>query len=181
MRAATLGSSATMEAAVLGSNEKMVVVMEQLMALDRKESELARLRETPGIHHAAGYRVIAIVFALFLGLALADMFIVRGRIGDFLQWTILATAAAIVIFYGVKGYFVEADVRIGYSVYQVMAVILAMIAITALDLFLFFGARSLGAVQWGKMPRRSQYVLVLLAVAFTRLGGSVAPEDEPNT
>jgi len=39
--------------------------------------------------------------------------------------------------------------------------------ITAIDLFLFFGAASLGTVAWGKMPVRSQYVLVLLAVVFT--------------
>jgi hypothetical protein len=80
---------------------------------------------------------------------------------------ILATAAGIVVYFGVRGYFVEADVRIGYSVYQVMAVLFAMLVITALDLYLFFGAKSLGSVQWGKMPRRSQYTLVLLATVFT--------------
>ncbi len=61
----------------------------------------------------------------------------------------------------------EADVRIGYSVYQVMAVLFAMAVVVALDLYLFFGAPSLGRVEWGRMPRRSQYVLVLLAAVFT--------------
>ena len=167
LRAEIQGSAASLEGAVLASEQMMVVVMEELAALNQKESELTALRETPGIHHAAGYRVIAIVFAVFLGLALTDMFVVRGRMGDLLQWSILATAAAIVVYYGIKGYFVEAAVRIGYSVYQVMAVLFAMIVITAIDLFLFFGAKSLGAVEWGKMPRRSQYVLVLLALTFT--------------
>jgi len=166
-RAVMLGSNDTLEHAVLGSNEKMVVVLKQLRDIERKESELAKLSETPGIHHAAGFRVIALVFAAFLGLALLDMFVVRGRIGDILQWAILAAAVAIVVFYGVNGYFVEAEVRIGYSVYQVMAVLFALTTITALDLFLFLGARSLGPVEWGKMPGRSQYVLVLLAVVFT--------------
>jgi len=34
-------------------------------------------------------------------------------------------AAAIVLFFGIRGYFVEAIVRIGYSVYQVGAVLAA--------------------------------------------------------
>ncbi|MFQ5791377.1 MAG: hypothetical protein ACE5JI_12975, partial [Acidobacteriota bacterium] len=69
--------------------------------------------------------------------------------------------------YGVLGYFVDAEVRIGFSVYQVMAVLFAITAVTAIDLFIFFGAASLGKVEWGKVPERSQYVLVLLAVVFT--------------
>jgi len=104
--------------------------------------------------------VLAVLFGLLLGLALLDMFVVRGRIGDLLQWTILAIAAGIVVYFGVRGYFVPADVRIGYSVYQVMAVLFALITVTAIDLFLFFGAQSLGPIQWGTMPRRSQYALV---------------------
>src|SRR6266496_4374306 len=42
-----------------------------------------------------------------------------------------------------------------------------MLVVTALHLNIFFQAKSLGAIQWGKMPLRSQYVLVLLAVTFT--------------
>ncbi|MBI2194131.1 MAG: cytochrome ubiquinol oxidase subunit I [Planctomycetes bacterium] len=157
----------SLRAAIVGTSEKMATQLDKLKELGRKQSELEKLAQTPGIHHAAGFRVIAIIFAAFLGLALLDMFVVRGRIGGLLQWVILATAAGIVLFYGIRGYFVEAEVRIGFSVYQVMAVLFAMISITAIDLFIFFGAKSLGPVEWGKMPRRSQYVLVLLAVVFT--------------
>ena len=157
----------TLRATILGTDQPIASVMDQLKELGHKESQLEKLSLTPGIHHAAGFRVIAIIFASFLSLAMVDMFVLRGRIGGLLQATIMMTAAGIVIFYGIKGYFVEAEVRIGYSVYQVMAVLFAMIVITALDLFLFFGAKSLGKVQWGKMPRRSQYVLVALAVVFT--------------
>lgn len=166
-RAAVLGTSESIQEAVLSSNETMSVVTERLLELQNKETELELLQATPGIHHAAGFRVIAVVFSFFLACALLDMFVLRGRIGDLLQWTILATSAGIVVFYGIMGYSVAADVRIGYSVYQVMAVLFAMVVITALDLFLFFGAKSLGEVRWGQMPPRSQYVLVLLAVVFT--------------
>jgi len=167
LRAGVLGQNDTIEEAVLRTDQKMNAVLEQLRELQRKESELEKVRQTPGIHHAAGFRVLAVLFSLLLGLALLDMFVVRGRIGDLLQWTILAIAAGIVVYFGVRGYFVPADVRIGYSVYQVMAVLFALITVTAIDLFLFFGAQSLGPIQWGTMPRRSQYALVLLATVFT--------------
>jgi len=166
-RAAILGPHDTLEEAVLASSQKMAVVADLLRELARKESEAEELRSTPGLHHAAGYRLIAVIFALLLALALLDMFVLRGRSGDLLQWAILSAAALIVLFFGVKGYFVEVEVRIGYSVYQVMAVLFAILVVTAIDLFLFFGSRSLGEVEWGNMPRRSQYVLLLLAVVFT--------------
>ncbi len=167
LRASLRGSEETVEAAVLATSAKMDSVLPRLEELDRQEAELEELRRTPGIHHAAGYRVIALIFLALLVLALLDMLVIRGRIGGLLQWLIMGVAAGIVVFFGVKGYFVDAEVRIGYSVYQVMAVLFAIVAVTALDLFLFFGAASLGKVEWGRMPRRSQYVLVLLAVAFT--------------
>ncbi|HLE03650.1 MAG TPA: cytochrome ubiquinol oxidase subunit I, partial [Anaerolineales bacterium] len=53
----------------------------------------------------------------------------RGRLG---QWIILGSAASVVIFFGVYGYFVEATIRIGFSVYQVLAVLTALISSTAI-------------------------------------------------
>jgi hypothetical protein len=138
-----------------------------LYVLGGKEAELEKLELTPGRLHAEGYRWLTGIFVVLFGLALADMFLVRGRIGSPLQWVILGGAAAIVVYYGIDGYRVDTETRIGYSVYQVMAVLFAMLVVTAIDLFIFFGSKSLGEVEWGKMPPRSQYVLVLLGVAFT--------------
>src|SRR5262249_48761502 len=87
-------------------------------------------------------------------------------IGMLIQWTALGVAAAIVIFYGVYGYFVESLVRIGFSVYQVMAVLGAIVVVMAIDIPMFKGARSPGTI-----APRSQYVLILLAVTFTWLMG----------
>ena len=92
----------------------------------------------------------------------------RGKLGE---WLILGSAAFVVIFFGVYGYFVEATIRIGFSVYQVLAVLTALISVTAIDVVLFRGAPSLGAIQWGKMPARAQYTLILLAITFTWLMG----------
>ncbi len=91
--------------------------------------------------------------------------------GMALQWLIFAIAASIVTFYGVYGYFVESIVRIGFSVYQVLSVLGAIVLIMAIDIPMFKGARSTGAIRWGQIPPRSQYVLVLLAVTFTWLMG----------
>ncbi len=87
------------------------------------------------------------------------------------QWILLVIAAAIVTFYGVYGYFVESVVRIGFSVYQVLSVLGAIVLIMAIDIPMFRGARSTGAIRWGKIAPRSQYVLILLAVTFAWLMG----------
>jgi cytochrome bd ubiquinol oxidase subunit I len=92
------------------------------------------------------------------------------KAGHAAQLTIFATVAVFVIFLGVYGYFVEATVRIGLSVPQVLSVLFAMVAITAIDVFLFRGA-SRTEVRWGRIPAISQYVLIFIAVTFTWLMG----------
>jgi cytochrome bd ubiquinol oxidase subunit I len=92
------------------------------------------------------------------------------KTGHAAQLTIFAAAAIFVIFLGVYGYFVEASVRIGLSVPQVGSVLFAMVAITAIDIFLFRGAKT-AAVRWGRVPASSQYVLIFIAVTFTWLMG----------
>jgi cytochrome d ubiquinol oxidase subunit I len=91
--------------------------------------------------------------------------------GMAVQWAAFAVAAGIVVFYGVYGYFVESIVRIGFSVYQVGAVLGAIALVMTIDIPMFKGARSTGAIRWGQIPARSQYVLILLAVTFTWLMG----------
>jgi cytochrome bd-type quinol oxidase subunit 1 len=93
------------------------------------------------------------------------------RTGMLLQWAAFFVAAAIVVFYGVYGYFVESMVRIGFSVYQVVAVLAAIVVVMAIDIPMFKGARSTGTIRWGTIAPRSQYVLILLAVTFTWLMG----------
>jgi cytochrome bd-type quinol oxidase subunit 1 len=93
------------------------------------------------------------------------------KIGHAVQLSIFAAAAIFVIFLGVYGYFVEASVRIGLSVPQVGAVLLAMVSITAIDVFLFRRPRTTGEVRWGRIPPISQYVLIFIAVTFTWLMG----------
>jgi len=93
------------------------------------------------------------------------------RTGTLVQAGMFALAAAVVLFFGIRGYFVEAIVRIGFSVYQVLAVLSCIVFVTVIDVVMARGAQSLGAIRWGQMPPRSQYALFILAVTFTWLMG----------
>ncbi len=93
------------------------------------------------------------------------------KTGSWVQAGMFALSAGVVVFYGIYGYFVEAIVRIGFSVYQVLAVLACIIGVTVIDIILLRGAQSRGEIRWGEMPARSQYALFVLAVTFTWLMG----------
>ena len=92
-------------------------------------------------------------------------------LGHTAQFLIFAVTIIFVIIIGVVGYFVEASVRIGLSVPQVISVLAAMISVTIIDIFLFRNARIVGQIKWGEIPARAQYMLFFLAVTFTWLMG----------
>jgi cytochrome bd-type quinol oxidase subunit 1 len=99
-----------------------------------------------------------------VGLTFAN----RGTWG---QGLLFGMSAAIVISYGVYGYFVEAIVRIGFSILQVSSVLMVLVLGTTIDVIIFRGAPIVGEIQWGQIPERAQYVLFLLATSFTWLMG----------
>ena len=84
--------------------------------------------------------------------------------------TLLATIVGIVSI-GIYGYFVPAAVRVGLSVYQPLMLGAFMILFLVLDVPISRGAKSLGEIRWGQIPRISQYVLFFLAATFTWLMG----------
>jgi cytochrome bd-type quinol oxidase subunit 1 len=100
--------------------------------------------------------------------ALGLTFLNRGTIG---QWLLFAMSAVVVVFFGAYGYFVEAIVRIGFSIVQVSSVLMVLIVGTTIDVVIFRGAPVVGEIQWGKIPERAQYILFLLATSFTWLMG----------
>ena len=91
--------------------------------------------------------------------------------GTIVQGAMFVIAALIVMFYGVYGYFVSAIVRVGFSVYQVLAVLATIVGVVTINVFMMRGAESRGEIRWGQMPPRSQYALFILAVTFTWLMG----------
>src|SRR5215470_5044804 len=100
--------------------------------------------------------------------ALGLTFLNRGTLG---QWLLFAMSAVVVVSFGAYGYFVEAIVRIGFSIVQVSSVLLVLLVATTIDVVIFRGARVVGEIQWGKIPERAQYILFLLATSFTWLMG----------
>ena len=129
-----------------------------------------------GVMSAKNTVVNLMILTTFLSFVLyrrANRVSVKSWVGTGMavQWAAFFVAAAVVVFYGVYGYFVESIVRIGFSVYQVMAVLGCIVLVMAIDLPMFKGARSTGTIRWGTIAPRSQYVLILLAVTFTWLMG----------
>src|SRR5438045_3554552 len=129
-----------------------------------------------GVMSAKNTAVNLMILATFLSFLLYRRANIRpivpwAKTGTRIQGAMFAIAAGVVLFFGIRGYFVEAIVRIGYSVYQVGAVLACIIFVTLIDVLMARGAQSLGAIQWGKMPPRSQYALFILAVTFTWLMG----------
>ncbi len=94
------------------------------------------------------------------------------KVGKLLQGLIFLVASTYVIYLGVKGYTVPDEVRINiFSVRQVLVVLAVLVSVTVIDIFMFRNARKTGEIQWGKMPPRSQYALILLAVSVILLMG----------
>jgi cytochrome d ubiquinol oxidase subunit I len=88
------------------------------------------------------------------------------KTGNAIQFGIFAVVIAFVVFLGVYGYFVEASVRIGFSVPQVISVLFAMISVTIIDVFLFKNAKTRGEIRWGEIPDRAQYALFFICITF---------------
>ncbi len=93
------------------------------------------------------------------------------KAGTIVQAAMFTMSTVVVLFYGIYGYFVTAIVRIGFSVYQVAAVLTCIVGVSVIDIFVLRGAQSRGQIRWGQMPERSQYALFVLAVTFTWLMG----------
>ncbi len=88
------------------------------------------------------------------------------KMGMNIQLGIFVLVTLFVIFLGIYGYFVEASVRIGLSVPQVLSVLFAMISITFIDVLLFKNARQTGEIRWGEIGNRAQYALFFIAITF---------------
>jgi len=80
------------------------------------------------------------------------------------------TAFNVVLFLGVYGFVVmekASPLLRNVAVSQFLQLISCLILVTAIDMFLFKGAKEIGKLQWGKMTIRSQYALLLLTFVIT--------------
>ncbi len=80
------------------------------------------------------------------------------------------TAFNVVVFLGVYGFVVMEQASPflrNIAVSQFLQIISCLILVTAIDVFLFRGAKEIGKLQWGKISLRSQYALLLLTFVIT--------------
>ncbi|MBI4329937.1 MAG: cytochrome ubiquinol oxidase subunit I [Chloroflexi bacterium] len=117
----------------------------------------------------AGYFMLpAGLLLLQIGLVLAGVtltFMDRGKLAQALLFAL--TTVSVVFVLGVYGFIVMTGANPflrNIAVVQVLLMLSALLTITAIDIFLFRGAEVIGELRWGKMPARSQYVLILLCV-----------------
>lgn len=158
---------------VWATPRSMVVTLQETRAMGGTHHPVLGLLGVMSAKNTAVNLMILTTFLSFLLYRRANK--VSGKpwakTGMAIQGTLFGAAAAVVTFYGVYGYFVESIVRIGFSVYQVLAVLTAIVVIMAIDIPMFRGAEATGSIRWGRIAPRSQYVLILLAVTFTWLMG----------
>jgi len=89
------------------------------------------------------------------------------------KWGNLALAALFIgaevniIFLGIYGYYIPANVRIGLSVPQVCSTLTTLFVGVTINTLMMKNARSLGEIRWGTLSTRGAYALFLLAVSFT--------------
>ena len=135
-----------------------------MLSLDPAELDLPADRAH--YFRTVGYLLIfeCVMAVLAVILALKD----RGKLAQGLYMTV--TALSVVLFLGVYGFVVmekASPFLRNIAVSQFLQLISCIILVTAIDLYLFRGAKELGKLQWGKMTVRSQYALLLLTFVIT--------------
>lgn len=91
----------------------------------------------------------------------------RGRLAQALY--VVVTVINAVFILGVYGFVVmtAANPFLRHiAVAQFLMVITCLLIVATIDISLYRGARSVGAIRWGYMPARSQYALLLLCVGI---------------
>ncbi len=91
------------------------------------------------------------------------------RQGTTIQWSLVGLTALAITALGVYGYFAPAEVRIRTSIWQIIVLMIGIVATFVLDLFLLRGAKTVAQVRWGTLPRRGHYVLIMLAFVIVWL------------
>lgn len=97
-------------------------------------------------------------------LALKD----RGKLAQNLLMAV--TAISVTLLLGIYGFVVmekASPILRNVAVSQFLQLIACLVLVTAIDLFLFRGAKEVGTLQWGRIPVRSQYALLALAIVIT--------------
>ena len=94
------------------------------------------------------------------------------KVGNIAISSICFFAVVAIVVIGIVGFSVPTDFRVNVlTPYQVLIALALMAIVTVIDIFMYRKATTSGAINWGEMTDRSQYVLILIAITFTSLMG----------
>lgn len=158
---------------VWGTPHTMIASRQELAAMGGSHHPFLGILGVMSAKNTAVNFMILTTFLSFMMYRRANKLptVAWAKTGTMIQAAMFVLSSAVVLFYGIYGYFVEAIVRIGFSVYQVAAVLACIVGVTVIDIMMLRRADSRGEIRWGQMPERSQYSLFVLAVTFTWLMG----------
>ena len=96
----------------------------------------------------------------------------KGKLGQAILFAVTACIAVLYFWYYGFEVMQKANLVLRYlSVTQVAIVMSCLIMNAIIDVFMFRKAKLVGGIEWGKMPVRSQYALILLCVVIVILMG----------
>ncbi len=113
-----------------------------------------------------------VIQIITIAIAILLTFANKGKLAQAFLFAVTTIMAVLYFWY--YGFVVmeKANLVLRYlSVTQVSIVISCLIVNTIIDVFLFKNAKEVGGIQWGKIPLRAQYALLLLCVAIVTLMG----------
>jgi hypothetical protein len=135
-----------------------------LLGMDPAELDLPEDR-------AKYFRTVGWLLVFNCATAVVSVALALRNLGKLAQGIYLAvTAFNVVIFLGVYGFVVMEQASPflrNVAVAQFLQLISCLILVTAIDVFLFRGAKEIGTLQWGKMTVRSQFALLALTFVIT--------------
>lgn len=133
---------------------------------------LGRLGIMPAKNTAVNYLIVFTFLSFILYRRRGREPVVSwAKTGNIVITAIFVMACLNILGAGIYGYIVPNSYKIGASVPQVASTLSVLIVVMIIDIFMYKGAKSIGTIRWGTVPARSQYALIMLAVAFTWLMG----------
>jgi cytochrome bd-type quinol oxidase subunit 1 len=114
---------------------------------------------------AVNIAILGVILSFLLNRR-AGKIIPEGRKGYiYIQWLLIFLIVIVNIVVLYYSYIVPSATRIRLSIYTFLFMVPAIGLIYLFDGLLLKGARRIGEIQWGNMPPRSQYALIVVAVS----------------
>jgi hypothetical protein len=89
------------------------------------------------------------------------------RQGNIFLVVLFAAAEANILFLGIYGFYVPARVRVALALPQFITALTTLVAGYGINGLMLRGARSLGPIRWGRLPKPGAYALFALALLIT--------------